>query len=141
MFGIIKLYKNQIANEMRINRHIAAQNKVDGVNEATEIDYRCVKSRLVGLKRSTWVSLLFMVISTSGLILMDFWMQKTMFSILLLLFITAIYTNSHNIENHLRWIRGQNLLNKNQYASLFLKKPMVCIKQSFTDRVWDHENT
>lgn len=130
MLGVFKLYKNQIANEMKINRHLAPKNESEILDDA-EISTTTIDSKLTGLKRSSWITLTFLAASTICLFWVDFWMQRTMFGILDILFIISIYTNSHNIENHHRWMNEIELLNKSEYADIFLKHPLRYLKQAF----------
>lgn len=129
MIGYIKILKNQIANEMQINRHIKAKNNSAELNFS--IDPKIVNKKIKGLKVNAWIILLILVSANYAISLHTFWASKVLLLTISLLLILNLYTNSHNIYNHQRWLSGLDLLDKKEYFSLFKSKPLYCLLNSF----------
>lgn len=137
MIGYIKILKNQIANEMQVNRHIKAKREMN--DEHYSINPNLVNKKIKGLKRNSWVILSILILINYGMSMHEFWVSKIIMLLISILLILNIYTNSHNIHNHQRWLSGVDLLDKKGYFSLFRKKAIYCILNSFIGHQGDRK--
>lgn len=137
MIGYIRILKNQISNEMQINRHIKPSRDLE--DGAHLIDPIIVSRKIKGLKRNSWIVLSILFASVYWQTAHDFWMSKIMLSIISILLLLNLYTNSHNIHNHQRWLSGNQLIDKSDYFKIFKKKPLLFTLNAFISHQGDRE--
>lgn len=126
---MIIFLKNIVKRELDVNRHIhtkpSAKSSTSEKNVKPTIE--SAKRNLKGLHRNAWVSSSFMVILLLLLTVSTNMLSTIMMFLLLLLVIMTIYTNSHNILNHQRWLNGDTLLDKKEFLRVFVSQPHLVL--------------
>lgn len=130
MIGYIRILKNQVINESKINRHIMVSDKEDYSYD--NVDPFIVSSKIKGIRRSSWALIIILAASACIYLAQPFWVAKVMTTLVMLIVLIGLYVNAHNLINHKRWLTGDPLLNGKQFLSAFTRKPIITLIGAFT---------